>query len=315
MSTHVSPSTDTGKKQTNRSIVVGVDTRGRSVSALVWAVDEAERDGSGLTLVSATRGSTPRDSLGQHDAGALARRISYIDVEQRAVDGPPVEVLLDASVDADLLVLGCRTVRPGQRIVAGSTSRAVACWSPVPVVIVPEPWIQPSLAAAPIVAGVRPADSEHNDKSSPLDEEVLAFAFARASALRVPLVVVSAWEIPNLYSWSPPSIEAVRTKYDASLDERLSSWRTRYPDVEVTVRNVAEKPAQAALDASNIAQLVVIGRHHSRSLSGILGATVRRVLRESTRPVAIVPSGDRAALVHEVQNRRAASDAGWGPTF
>jgi nucleotide-binding universal stress UspA family protein len=315
VSTHVSPSTETSQKKSNRSIVVGIDTRGRSVSALVWAVDEAERDGSALVLISATRGSIGTDQVGQHDVGALARRLSLMDVEQRAVEGPPVEVLLDASVQADLLVVGARTMSPARRIVAGGTSRALACWSPVPVVIVPEPWMQPSMAAAPIVAGIRPADSEHHDESGPLDEEVLAFAFTRASELRVPLVVVSAGEIPNLYAWSASDVEAARHRYDASLDERLSAWRTRYPDVEVTARNVAEKPAQAALDASNVAQLVVVGRHHSRSLSGLLGGTARGVLRGSTRPVAVVPAGARSDLVRDMKSRRDVANAGWGPTF
>ena len=71
---------------------------------------------------------------------------------------------------------------------------------------------------------------------------------------------------------------------------------------------------QAALDASGVAQLTVIGRHHSRHLTGVLGATARRVLRHSSRPVAIVPSGDRDSLIREVRSRRV-DHFGWAPTF
>jgi hypothetical protein len=35
---------------------------------------------------------------------------------------------------------------------------------------------------------------------------VLAFAFERATQVRVPLIVVSAWEMPNICTWSPADV-------------------------------------------------------------------------------------------------------------
>ena len=314
MTTHASTSQQKDTKHARRRIVVGVDTRGRSASALVWAAGEAEREESALILVNARRGGAPSDPPGEHDLGALARRLTSSEVDLKEVEGAAVDALLRAASEADLLVVGCRTMRPARRMIVGSTSRAVACWSPVPVVVVPEQWMQPSVATAPVVAGVRPAtDTSRSDDN--LDSEVLDFAFARAAALTVPLVVVSAWEIPTGLAWSPEDIDQERSRLDEHLDRRLAPWKDTYPQVEVVTRNVAENPEQALLDASHVAQLVVVGRHHSAALSGLLGSTARHVLHNSTRPVVVVPAGSREELVHELDIHRAMADVPWGPTY
>jgi len=296
-----------------RSILVGVDTRGRSASALVWAVEEAERNGSALTLITAR--PTPggdHDPMGQHDLAALARRLTLADIRTREVVGQPVEELLRAALDVDLLALGCRSMRPAQRMVVGSTSHAVARWSPVPVVVVPETWTQPSMAADPILVGLRPSPRDTAVTDDP-DREVLDFAFARAAALQVPLVAVSAWEVPTGLAWCADEIDRVRSGYHDALQERLRPWRTSHPEVEVVSRSVAEEPHQALLDGSRVAQLVVVGRHHTRALSGQLGSTARGVLRRSTRPVAVVPAGPRAALRRDVH--RVLAEQPWAPMY
>jgi nucleotide-binding universal stress UspA family protein len=312
VSTHASPSQQMDKQHAKRRIVVGVDHRGRSASALVWAVAEAEREEAALILVTA-RPEATSEAAGDHDLGALARRLTSSEVTMQEVEGDAVEALLRAASEADLLAVGCRSMRPTQRMVVGSTSRAVACWSPVPVVVVPEAWMQPTMATSPVVAGVRPVPNG-NRATVEVDTEVLDFAFDRASALAVPLVIVSAWEIPNMLAWSPEDIEQERSRYDDALNRRVTPWREKYPHVEVVARNVAENPAQALLEASHVAQLVVVGRHHSTALSGLLGHTARHVLRNCTRPVAVIPAGSREQLVHDLDVRRQA-DVAWGPTF
>jgi nucleotide-binding universal stress UspA family protein len=301
MTTHPSPSQHMEKQHTKRTIVVGVDTRGRSASALVWATGEAERDQAALILVTARRDGTTADEPGEHDLGALAHRLTSSAVELQDVEGEPVEALLRAATDADLLAVGCRSMRATQRMVVGSTSRAVA-------------WMQPSMTTSPVVAGVRP-DKDTDDPGDALDSEVLDFAFARAAALAVPLVVVCAWEIPAGLAWSPDDIQEERSRRDNDLERRLRPWKDSYPQVEVVSRNVAENPDQALLDASHVAQLVVVGRHHSAALSGLLGSTARHVLHHSTRPVVVDPSGTREQLVHELDVRRTVADMPWGPTY
>jgi nucleotide-binding universal stress UspA family protein len=296
------------------SIVVGVDINGRSASAVVWAVEHAEHDRSRLTLVS-VRPTERRehDPVGVHDLGALARRLTLTGVQQREVVGDPVAVLLDAAAKADLLVVGCRTMQPSHRMIIGGTSRPVVRWSPVPVVVVPEGWIQPNMATAPVLAAVRPAGTD-GATDDHLDVEVLDFAFTRAVALKVPVVVVSAWEVPYLQAWSIRDVDRFRAEQGAALENRLVAWRDRFPNVEVVARGMAEGAADAILDLSSIAQLVVMGRHHARSLSGLLGSTASHVLNHSTRPVAVVPAGSREELLADIATQRMLSDRLWGPT-
>ena len=260
-------------------------------------------------------GAPASDPLQAHDLSALARRLTVHDVQRAEAIGDTVEALLRAASKADLLVVGCRSMGPAQRMVVGSTSRAVASWSPVPTVVVPEAWMQPSMATAPIVAGIRPVGHDAPEPSQEPDREVLDVAFARAAALHVPLALVSAFEIPSLLEWSAADIAQARAEKEAALDRVIAPWRERYPDVDAVVACAAEKPGQALLDASKTAQLVVVGRHHSDLLTGLLGGTARGVLHRATRPVVVVPSGTREQLVRDLEVQYALPVRGWGPTF
>jgi nucleotide-binding universal stress UspA family protein len=304
---------DATQRPTPRSIVVGVDDRGRSVSAVVWAVEEAEHTRTSLILLSAG-GESTQDPGGDHDVSALARRLTLGDVETRRVEGDAVDALVSAAGEADLLVVGCRSMGPAQRMVVGSTSRAAACWSPVPVVIVPEAWMQPSMATAPLVAAVRPVQPGEPLDDEP-DREVLDFAFARAALLKVPLVVVSAWDLSGIDAWSPADVDHLHEEWQASLERRLAPWRDSHPHVELVVRCVAEEAHRAVVEASLVSQMVVIGRHHSAALCGSLGRTPRAVLHHASRPVAVVPTGTREELVRDLAIQRAQMDRPWAPTF
>jgi len=299
---------DSPSEATTRSVVVGIDRRGRSTSAVVWAVEDAERSRSTLTLVSAR---APYDAAsgteGGHDMSTFARRLALRDVQQREVVGDPVSALLDQSLEADLLVVGARTMNPSQRIVLGSTSRALARWSPVPVVVVPERWMQPNMASSPVVAGVRPpAPARQDGQPGPGDgPEVLDFACARAAELKVPLVVVSSWEVPPLSACPTGDAGRLRAAHEHALEQRLSPWRKRHPGLEIVTRPTTRASGDALLELSRMAQLVVVGRHHARALSGHLGHTCSQVLSESTRPVVVVPSGSRDALQRDLDTYRA----------
>jgi nucleotide-binding universal stress UspA family protein len=316
VTTRVHPTSGTREQADDRPVVVGVDKRGRSASALVWAVDEAERNGGPLQLVTAiVEGEDVASATGEHPLGTLARRLSLAELDERTVVGAAVDVLLDAATQAGELVLGCRSMSPVQRLVMGSTSRAVASWSPVPVVVVPETWMQPSMASSPIVVGVRPDESAVDGETGPVDDAVLAFAFRRADSLGVPLVVVSAYEPAWLQAWSPDDLAAARAEHDKSLARRLEPWTSTYPDVEVTSYNVAEPANKAITEAARVAQLAVIGRHHSPMLSGLLGSTARGVLQEVGCPVAVVPSGQQEELSRQLNEKRKRDGRSWGPMF
>jgi nucleotide-binding universal stress UspA family protein len=295
---------------TTRPLVVGVDAGGRSASAVVWAAEEAERTGTPVRLVTAVASHpTPagHEEAANHGLAALARRLTLSELDQQEVVGRPVEVLLDEAVDAAMVVVGQRGAGPAQRLMVGSTSIAVAGRSPVPVVVVPEEWMQPSMSAAPIVVGV---STDEGDR----DEVVLAFAFERAERMRVPLIAVSSHDVPALAAWSPVDLEVHHSRCLEALYLRLRPWQDRYPDLEVVVRSVAERPEQAVLDASHVAQLMVVGRHPSTHFAGFSPtSTTRAVLHHAARPVAVVPVAPDPD--HRTQRTGDTWQDRWTPTY
>jgi nucleotide-binding universal stress UspA family protein len=225
---------------------------------------------------------------------SLARELTLSDVAFHEAIGNAADTLLTSTRDADaqLVVVGRRTSGAARRMLVGSTSRSVAGRAHVPVVVVPEPWIQPTMSSAPIVVGVGTPDLRTEDVVDPaLDDAVLAFAFERAHRIRVPLIVVSAWEMPTIYTWSPADIAHWRRRYESALDERLVPWCARYPHLEVVARSLPEPAQLALLDASRMAQLTVVGRHPSPPLGGFpIDSTAQSVLNGAVRPVPVIPA-------------------------
>jgi nucleotide-binding universal stress UspA family protein len=312
--TKVSTSHMHASQQSVAPIVVGVDDDGRSTSAVVWAAEEAEHTSRPIRLVT-VHGGPPgaEDPQATHGLAALARRLTLTQVSFHVVSGSPAAVLLDESEGAGLVVLGRRGRGNAQRLLLGSTSLAVSGRSSAPVVVVPEPWIQPSMSSAPVVVGVSAPDLTSTDHPEPTrDSAVLAFAVERSKRLRVPLIVVSAWELPAAYAWSAADVHAWRQRYGDALEARLAPLREQHPELEVVTRNVVGLPHQALLDASQVSQLVVVGQHLGHQLGRLgVGSTTAGVLNHATRPVAVVPLGLPTATDRE----RVVDRPAWAPMF
>ncbi len=132
-------------------VVVGVDGSNDSTEALLWAGEEADRHGVGLTVVHAwTYPYRPVDppSVQARDvmridaacvlesAAATARDRFAADVQTELVEAGPAAALIDAVRDGDLLVLGSRGRGALRSTIFGSTVNAVTDSSAVPVVVV-----------------------------------------------------------------------------------------------------------------------------------------------------------------------------------
>jgi len=139
-------------------IVVGVDGSPNSERALDWAMKQAAAVRAPLTVIAVHEvpksywGHIP--VIGPADESLLANlRQAAEDMTQkaasrlgdagpasvtvRAVSGFVVKELVDASQDADLVVVGARGVSGFTRMVMGSVSNEVVQHSACPVVIVP----------------------------------------------------------------------------------------------------------------------------------------------------------------------------------
>lgn len=135
-------------------IVVGVDGSPLAHSALEFAIEEARLRGASLhvtyaypALGSALTGSTGKDYYEQVEneartllQGLVAKAPSTegVDVEWVAVPGNPSEVLIEASKEAVLLVVGSRGVGGFLGLVMGSVSTQCVHYSHCPVLVVRE---------------------------------------------------------------------------------------------------------------------------------------------------------------------------------
>lgn len=257
----------------SRPIVVGVDDRGRSASAVIWAAEEADRTGLPLRLVTARdHPLAPNEPL-RNDLAGLARRLTLAPLKHVVSTGRPADVLLDSAPGASEIVVGRRGMSRFRRRAVGGVSLTLSALSPVPLVMVPESWVQPTLCAGPLVLGLEPP-GEPDEVEGLQARTLLAFAFSRASRLRVPLVVVSASRKPD----------------PGALRERLHPWAERYPEVELERRAVAGDPRTALVDVGAGVQLVIAGRYGGRRVpSCALGATTRWLVEFSRLPVAVIP--------------------------
>jgi nucleotide-binding universal stress UspA family protein len=137
-------------------IVAGVDGSQSSVAALRWAVRQAELTGGSVHAVIAwqfpltTSGFSwvPTPAFDDVDYAGLAAKAlgavveqvsSTVTVSQQVMEGDASQVLLDASADAELLVVGNRGHGAFADALLGSVSERCVRHSHCPVVVVHAP--------------------------------------------------------------------------------------------------------------------------------------------------------------------------------
>jgi len=145
------------KEKAMSGIIVGVDGSGHSQRALRWAMNEAAIRHVPLTVLTvheAIRGYYsgvavyPDDPARTEQARQAAQAetdkvLADLDgprpdsVTVKAVHGFPVEALIEASKDADVVVLGSRGAGGFTRLMLGSTAGQVVEHAHCPVLIVP----------------------------------------------------------------------------------------------------------------------------------------------------------------------------------
>jgi nucleotide-binding universal stress UspA family protein len=195
-------------------------------------------------------------------------------------------VLLAASENTDLLVLGSRGLSGVHGFLVGSVAQALVARSRTPIVLVRE-------SAAPeddhetrdVVLGL---DLEHPDAS------VIAFAFRAAARRATDLRVVHAWSLPPYYGYSGATDagvdEELLAEAQQQLTEVLRPWREKFADVEVREQAVIGGAGPHLVEASRNAALVVVGRRNRQSPVGAhIGPVTQAVLHHSAAPVAVIP--------------------------
>ena len=277
-------------------IVVGYDGSADAELALTWAaqtaiatdapvkavvVDDVDSRRLAATALLESAGDT---STAEEFAATAERRwkelgVSAADVQ--VVTGPVVPVLLDQARDAAMLVLGSRGHGRVAEAMIGSVSQHLARHAPCPVVIVRP---APASVGNRIVVGI---------DGSEASAAALEFACQRAETTGERVVALHAWRIHDLpvdkHGNVPAGVAVDLTARELMLAECVAGVQPAHPDVELVQEAVPVRPAQALVDASTTASLVVVGsRGHGAFAGLLLGSVSHEVLHRAACPVAVV---------------------------
>ncbi|MEU8203693.1 universal stress protein [Streptosporangium sp. NPDC049046] len=276
-------------------IIVGVDGSTPSLQALTWATREATLRKAPLRVVhAALRWAYDVPLVPQPGHWGPAEEAACEELLHRAaeqvrshdpapkvtteiLDGNAAEAIAAVAESAQLVVVGHRGLGGFAGLLLGSVSHDLAARSPCPVVIVNQPH---TTRGSEIVVGVT---------GRPDQDPVLEFAFGEAALHRRPLRALHAWTHPA--SRAPGDmqplvydVEEVGDEEARLLAESLSGRRERFPDVPLIEQVVHKHPAKALIDASETAELVVVG---ARGRAMFLSSTVRALLHHARAPVAV----------------------------
>jgi nucleotide-binding universal stress UspA family protein len=171
-------------------------------------------------------------------------------------------------------------------MLAGSTAVSLAAHAHCPVAVIRTPGPdQPSSAGGPVVAGV---------DGSPTSDAVLQIAFDQASVRGADLVAVHTWtefSSDSEYAYAHQFIvdwDAIDTREQELLAERMAGWQERYPDVAVRRVVSRDRPVRCLLEQAADARLLVIGSRGRGGFTGmLLGSTSQALIYHAPCPLIV----------------------------
>jgi len=275
-------------------VVVGVDGTTTALDAVIWAAAEARLRGFPLRILHAADHASGPDGPGArraHDilatAFTVARRAEPdLDVTTEQTDRSDIASLLDAASHARLLVVGMGGGERPEEVLLGSVALDVSGRATCPVVVVRGRSHNRSGHHSP--GGERPVLVGIETVETGSAALTLAFRDARRHGGR--LVVLHAQHGTGpLREHLTGTEESARVAAWTRLEDELSPWADRFPDVPVELRVVQGNPTHALLAAAADARLVVLcTRGQGAYARALFGSTTREVLRRSPAPVQVV---------------------------
>lgn len=277
-----------GMDETRTQIVVGYDGSPESDVAFAWAVSAAaleHRRVWALIVDDVHEGQWSLPSReGEHEVVAHAERMLKESGAQGTVEcrpGPIVPELLAAARDASILVVGSHGRGRVAEAVIGSVSQHVARHAPCPVVVVRE-------SAAPSASRIVVGIDGSGGSAAALD-----FACRRAELTGEVVVAVRAWSVGAVAvdrrGQLPDALGSRLEDNEVLLSESVAGVCTEHPDVTVLQETIPVAPAQALVDASTTASLLVVGSRGRGAFTGmLLGSVSHEVLCRAHCPVAVV---------------------------
>jgi nucleotide-binding universal stress UspA family protein len=289
-----------------RAILVGVDGSPAALAAVRWAAHDATLRNVPLTLVHVVNAPVPGWSHVPAPAGfrqwqeKRAREIikSAIKVAEESTGerGPlqidskvsysaTIPTLVGLSKQVEMVVVGYRG--HGGVLVRnflGSVSSGLVYHAHCPVAVIhdEEPLVA-DVARAPVLVGI---------DGSPASEAATGIAFDEASRRGVGLIALHAWTDLRVSDFKElfPNVnwDAQLSHQEETLAERLAGWQERHPDVGIRRKIEIGEPARSLIEASERAQLIVVGSHGRGGFAGmLLGSVGAAVVNRARIPVIV----------------------------
>jgi nucleotide-binding universal stress UspA family protein len=307
----------------SHGVVVGYDGSPSVRLALEWAAETARQLGTRRTIVHslslsmipgfpAVDESQVEPTLHQaaevvvgEGADHASRVLEESQIATQYWLGSPAGQLVDASRDADLIVLGSRGHGRLRAGLLGSTSYAVTAHARCPVVIVragaeqQEQQEEQEKTAGdlhvarpgpehPVVVGVD--DSEAAQRAL---DAAAAWAEREHAALHVVHVAHSvsmeAWTYAETTKAGTDRTHAVRDDAERTVTRLGNRARADHPNLEVSTEVLYGDPGQTLAELAAHAGLVVVGSRGRGGFSGmLLGSVSHRVIHDAVCPVLVV---------------------------
>lgn len=272
------------QKRDHRGILAGFDGSDVAHGAALWAAAEADSRGCPLVLARSYErpikvgeltftpvGLPPDDARAWHCHDSLRMlgeecraRYPELDIRMEIRAGHPGQALttLATELDADAVVLGTRGHGPVARLVLGSTAADLVHLLDRPVVVV-----RGTEEPGPVVLGLAGTET---------DGQAVEFAFEHAARHGAELLAIHGHH---------------HMRPAETLEQILAPWRQRYPSVTVRTEIVKGRPAQALVERSAGARLLVVGSHHHNAAHrALMGSISHAMLYHAHCPVAVVPA-------------------------
>lgn len=295
-------------------IVVGVDGSSPGRAALSWSVRRAALTGGVVMLTHVVddewgvTGSRLLEELNGEAEKMLAGEMDFaraengsVQVESMLLSGNPMLELAMASTDADLVVVGTHKTGFLRGRVFGSRSLQLAAASTAPVAIVPE---SAGNSRSGIVVGV---------DGSPAALAAVTFGAREAHRTQEGLSLVGAWAARDGARDDELTQRDVLVKSaveKALMEARFQAQRLCRSS-SIRVRQVNRAAAEALVDASATATMLVIGSSRRVDVPLTLGSVAHDVLVNIAGPTVVVHA-ERPQMIAEEPERVRLVDAGLG---
>jgi nucleotide-binding universal stress UspA family protein len=260
---------------TGNQILVGVDGSAPSLAAIDFAIGEAKLRDLPLHLIHVA--GEPGDLEPAQILRAALDRAGGRDTGE-IVTGDASTVLIGRSAGARLVIVGHRGAGGFAELLLGSVSGRLAAYAACPVIVV-----RGTPGDGDIVVGV---------DGSEAGAAAVGFACDEADRRGALLVALHAPAGPQFSGPSDALIYDHRyeeARVSKLLFEAVEGWHHQHPDIRIR-RTVRWVPAARALvDASQGAQLLVVGARGVGGFPGArLGGVCHTLLHHAGCPVAVV---------------------------